>query len=207
MGEKTQPMTTVLRTVRWLALGAIVGLGAAWAMKIWVGDHAAPQAIATAAIGGPFELVDQDGKTWTEKSLLGKYAIVYFGYTYCPDACPTALIAISQALDELGPKAAKFLPVFVTIDPERDTVKQIGAYVRTVDDRLVGLTGSAEQVARAAKAYRVFYRKVTPEGSAEYLMDHTSLIYLMGPDGKYVAHFSHEMPVEKIVETLRRYAG
>ncbi|MBI1244397.1 MAG: redoxin domain-containing protein [Alphaproteobacteria bacterium] len=200
-------MTTVLRTVRWLALGAIVGLGAAWAMKVWVGDHASPQSIATAAIGGPFELVDQNGKTRTEKDLLGKYTIIYFGYTYCPDACPTALLAISQALDMLGAKADDFQPVFVTVDPERDTAKQMGEYVRTVDERFIGLTGSAEQVAKAAKAYRVFYRKVTPEGSSEYLMDHTSLIYLMGPDGKYLAHFSHETPVEKIAETLRRYAG
>ncbi len=207
MSERPNPTTTILRTVRWLALGAIVGLGAAWAMKYWALDVASPQSVATAAIGGPFELVDQDGRTRTEADLRGKYSIIYFGYTFCPDACPTALLAVSQALDALGPKADRFLPVFVTIDPERDTVQQMAGYVRAVDDRLMGLTGTAEQVAKAAKAYRVFFRKVTPEGSADYLMDHTSLVYVMGPDGKYVAHFSHETPVEKIVEILRRYAG
>jgi len=202
------PSTTVLRTVRWLAVGAIVGLGAAWGVKFWSDSGTPPHAVATAAIGGPFELVDQNGRTRTEADIAGRFALIYFGFTYCPDACPTALIAISEALDRIGPAAAaRIQPVFVSVDPERDTVAQMSAYVTAIDERLMGLTGTPEQVARAARAYRVFYRKATPQGSAEYLVDHTSLIYLMGPDGKYVAHFSHETPVERIEEALRRAVG
>ncbi len=201
------PSSTVLRTVRWLAVGAVLGLGAAWGVKFW-SDGAVPQTVATAAIGGPFELVDQTGRTRTEADLVGKFSLIYFGFTYCPDACPTALLAISEALDRIGPAAAaRIQPVFITVDPERDTVAQMQAYVTAIDERLMGLTGSAEQVARAARAYRVFYRKATPKDSAEYLVDHTSLIYLMGPDGRYIAHFSHETSVERIEETLRRSLG
>jgi protein SCO1/2 len=198
----------VLRTVRWLALGALVGLGAAWGVKFWNESNApSPSALGGAAIGGPFELVDQGGATRTEKDLLGRHALIYFGFTYCPDACPTALIAMAEALDRLGPDASRVQPVFVSVDPERDTVEAMAAYVRAVDDRLMGLTGTPEQVARAARAYRVFYRKSTPAGSADYLVDHTSLIYLMGPDGRYVAHFSHEASPDRIVEGVRRALG
>jgi protein SCO1/2 len=115
---------------------------------------------------------------------------------------------MSEALDRIGPAlAAKVQPVFVSVDPDRDTVAQIASYVTAVDERLMGLTGTPEQVARAARADRVFYKKTNPAGSSEYLVDHTSLIYLMGPDGKYVAHFSHETPVERMAETLRRAVG
>jgi cytochrome oxidase Cu insertion factor (SCO1/SenC/PrrC family) len=204
----SNPTSIVLRTVRWLAVGAVLGLGAAWGVKFWSDAGAPPPGIATAAIGGAFELVDQTGRTRTEADLAGKFSLIYFGFTYCPDACPTALLAMSEALDRVGPAlAARVQPVFVTVDPERDTVQQMNAYVTAIDDRLMGLTGSAEQVARAARAYRVFYRKATPKDSADYLVDHTSLIYLMGPDGKYVSHFTHETSVERIEETLRRTLG
>ncbi|MBI3507189.1 MAG: SCO family protein [Proteobacteria bacterium] len=201
------PSATVLRTVRWLAVGAVIGLGAAWGVKFWSDANPPVQGLATAAIGGPFELVDQSGRTRTEADLLGHYSLIYFGFTYCPDACPTALLAIAEALDRLGPAAARIQPVFITVDPERDTVSQMASYVGAVDERLMGLTGTPEQVAKAARAYRVFYRKTIPAGSAEYLVDHTSLIYLMDPNGKYVAHFSHETPVDRIEEVLRRAVG
>jgi cytochrome oxidase Cu insertion factor (SCO1/SenC/PrrC family) len=201
------PSTTVLRIVRWLALGAVLGLGAAWGVKFWSDDRAQSTLVSATAIGGPFELVDQNGRTRTQDDLLGRFALIYFGFTYCPDACPTALVAMAEALDRLGPAAARIQPVFVSVDPERDTVPVMAAYVAAVDERLMGLTGTPEQVARAARAYRVFYRKATPTGSAEYLVDHTSLIYLMDPQGKYVAHFSHETPVERIEEVLRRAVG
>ncbi len=201
------PSATVLRIVRWLAFGAVLGLGAAWGVKFWSDDRAQSTLVSGTAIGGPFELVDQNGRTRTQDDLLGRFALIYFGFTYCPDACPTALVAMAEALDRLGPAASRIQPVFVSVDPERDTVAQMAAYVAAVDERLMGLTGTPEQVARAARAYRVFYRKATPTGSAEYLVDHTSLIYLMDPQGKYVAHFSHETPVERIEEVLRRAVG
>jgi protein SCO1/2 len=178
----------------------------AWAAHLWTAERTAP-AISASAIGGPFELVDQTGTKRTEADLKGKYALIYFGYTYCPDACPTALLAMAEALDQIGPLAAKVRPVFFTVDPERDTVAQMASYVAAVDERLLGLTGTADQVGKAAKAYRVYFRKTTPSGSSDYLVDHTSLIYLMDPDGRYVAHFTHETPPARIAETLKRYLG
>jgi cytochrome oxidase Cu insertion factor (SCO1/SenC/PrrC family) len=203
----TVPASRILKTIRWLALGASVGLGAAWAVHLWApmgmsGDMGAK--VAASAIGGPFELVDQTGRTRTQADLSGKFALIYFGFTYCPDACPTALVAMAEALDQIGPLAARVQPVFVTVDPERDTVAQMASYVAAVDDRLWGLTGTPAQIAQAAKAYRVFYRKATPKDGGEYLVDHTSLIYLMGPDGAYRAHFSHETTPERMAETLRK---
>jgi len=195
-------MSGVLKTVRWLTLGAALGLGAAWAVHWW-SPRDAVQSVAAAAIGGPFELIDQTGRTRTQADLAGKYALIYFGFIYCPDACPTALLAMAEALDQLGPLGARIQPVFVSVDPERDTVAQMAAYIEAVDARFWGLTGTPEQVAKAAKAYRVFFRKVTPPGSAEYLVDHTSLVYVMGPNGAYRAHFTHETPPERMAQILR----
>jgi len=196
----------LLKTIRLLAAGSILGLGAAWAIHLWAPADMGTQ-VATAAIGGPFELVDQTGRIRTQADLRGKFVLIYFGYTFCPDACPTALVAMAEALDQIGPLAARVQPVFVTVDPERDTVAQMAAYVAAVDDRLWGLTGSAAQVAQAAKAYRVFFRKATPQGGGEYLVDHTSLVYLMGPDGAYRAHFTHETTPERIAEILRQFTS
>lgn len=195
-------MSGVLKTIRWLTLGVALGLGAAWAVHLW-SPRDAVQTVSASAIGGPFELLDQTGRTRTQADLVGKFSLIYFGFTYCPDACPTALLAMAEALDQLGPLAAKIQPVFVSVDPERDTVAQMAAYVAAVDERLWGLTGSPEQIAKAAKAYRVFYRKVTPPGTAEYLVDHTSLVYVMGPNGAYRAHFTHETTPERMVQILR----
>lgn len=195
----------ILKTIRFIVLGAIVGLGAAWGFHFWQGANAPdPASLAGDAIGGPYELVDQNGTIRRDTDFRGKFVMIYFGFTFCPDACPTALLGMAQALDDIGPLADRVQPIFVSIDPDRDTVAQMKSYVEAVDPRLIGLTGSAAQVASAAKAYRVFYRKVTPPGMSDYLMDHTSLIYLMGPDGKYLDHFSHETPPDKIAERLRR---
>jgi cytochrome oxidase Cu insertion factor (SCO1/SenC/PrrC family) len=196
---------SILKIIRFLTLGAIVGLAGAWGYHFWqAGNAPDPAALTGDSIGGPFELVDQNGVTRRDTEFRGKFMLIYFGFTYCPDACPTALVGIAEALDQIGPLAARVQPIFVSIDPDRDTVEQMNSYVGAVDPRLIGLTGSAAQVAAAAKSYRVFYRKVTPPGMSEYLMDHTSLIYLMGPDGKFLAHFSHETPPERIAEILRR---
>lgn len=160
---------------------------------------------APAPIGGPFELTDHDGRTVTAGDFKGRFFLVYFGYTYCPDICPTALTTMAEALDHLGVEGRDIVPLFVTVDPARDTAEHLKMYVEYFHPRLIGLTGSEEQVAATAKAYRVFYARVEDENSDadDYLMDHTSIIYLMGPDGRYRTHFSHGATPEIIAERIR----
>lgn len=159
--------------------------------------------------GGPFTLTDQDGHPRTDADFRGKFLLIFFGYTTCPDICPTDLTDIARALDRLPPKlAARVQPVFVTIDPARDTPALLKDYVANFSPRLIGLTGTEEQVRAAAKAYRVHRSKVVPEGAASadgYLMSHSTLTYLMGPDGRFVTLFPHDTPPEKMAATLSRY--
>jgi len=183
------------------ALVAVVALGAvAW-------RYLSPEASDGAAvqIGGPFNLVDQHGRQVTEADFHGRYMLIYFGYTYCPDVCPTELQAMSQAIDRLGEAGEKVTPVFITVDPERDTVEQLAGYAEHFHPRLVALTGSQEQVTAAAKAYRVYFRKVEDESTTEYLMDHSSIIYFMGPEGRFLTHFSYGTPPEEMAEKMRNY--
>jgi len=160
----------------------------------------------SALIGGPFSLTDQSGQRRSEADLKGRYALVYFGYTYCPDICPTSLSTMTQGLDLLAEqapdKAQAVLPVFVTVDPERDTVAALASYAGHFHPRLLALTGTLEEVAAAAKAYRIFYQKVEEPGASDYLMDHSSVIYLMGPDGSYLTHFTHASTAEDIAKGL-----
>jgi protein SCO1/2 len=150
--------------------------------------------------------VDHTGKTVTQADYAGKLLLIYFGYTYCPDVCPTELQIVSQVMDELGGDAEDVQPIFITVDPERDTVEAMASYVDSFHPKLIGLTGSVEQVTKAAKAYRVYYAKVKDEdSSADYLMDHTSFIYLMGRDGQYLAHFPPNSDPEKIAEKVRSF--
>lgn len=158
-----------------------------------------------AAIGGPFNLIDQHGRTVSDESLRGRYLLIYFGYTYCPDVCPTELQAMSQALDALGPDGDKVTPVFITVDPARDTVEQLAGYAEHFHPRLLTLTGSERQVADAAKVYRVYYKKVESEDSSDYLMDHSSIIYLMGPDGGFLTHFAYGTEPAVMAEGIRKY--
>jgi len=156
-------------------------------------------------IGGPFTMLDQDGRTVTEADFAGRYMLVYFGYTYCPDVCPTSLSVMADALDVLGAKADKIVPVFVTVDPERDIPEFLKEYIVHFHPRLVGLTGTPEQVAKMAKAYKVFYQKVGDGyGDGDYLMDHSSITYLIGPDGQFISHFGHGTGPETIAEQLAR---
>lgn len=160
---------------------------------------------AAVAVGGPFNLIDQHGATVTEADFRGSYTLIYFGYTYCPDVCPTELQSMSQAVDALGAAGDKVTPVFITVDPERDTVEQLAGYAEHFHPRLVALTGSAEQVAAAAKAYRVYYKKVTEEGSTDYLMDHSSIVYLMDPEGRFLTHFSFGTSAEQMAEKIKEF--
>jgi protein SCO1/2 len=159
-----------------------------------------------ALIGGAFALTDQKGRRRSEADLEGRYSLVYFGYTYCPDICPTSLSTMTQGLDLLAEtqpaKAAAVLPVFITVDPERDTVAALAEYAVHFHPRLLALTGTPEEIAGAAKAYRIYYQKVEDAGASDYLMDHSSIIYLMGPDGSYLTHFTHASTAEEIAAGL-----
>ena len=161
-----------------------------------------PVSIGIAQVGGPFNLVNQDGKRVTEKDFRGTYMLVFFGYTYCPDVCPTTLQVMTAALDAMGAKAASIQPIFVTIDPERDTPEILKAYVGNFGSRLIGLTGGAEDIAAAARAYRVYYKKIDQPGGKDYLMDHSSIIYLMGPDGAFLKHFTYTTDAKQLAAGL-----
>ena len=164
-----------------------------------------PIGSGTALIGGPFTMINQKGETVTEQNFKGHYTIYFFGFTFCPDVCPTELQVLSAALKELGANADKITPVFVSVDPERDTPKIIGEYVSSFDPRLVGLTGSPEQVAAMAKAFHIFYQKVpNPKDPKDYEMDHSSIIYLMGPDGTFVKHFPYSTDAKALALDLKR---
>jgi protein SCO1/2 len=153
-------------------------------------------------IGGAFELVDHTGRAVTQADFAGDFMLVYFGFTSCPDICPTAMQAVAQALDDLGGKAARVRPVLITVDPERDTPAVLADYVANFHPRLVGLTGTPEQVAAAARAYKVYYAKV-PSEEGDYVMDHSAILYLMGPDGRYIRHFTHGDGADEIAAALR----
>ena len=181
-----------------LSIASIVLVYTPWGRSLWTGSVE----VGTAGIGGPFQLTDQNGKPRTDADFRGQYLLVFFGYSNCPDTCPTTLQTLSQALDKLGPAAAHVTPIFVTIDPERDTVAALKDYAQNFHPRLVTLTGSADQIAAVAKEYRVYYAKAGD--GPNYSMDHTALIYLMGPDGRYLANFPPQISADEIVKDLRQ---
>jgi protein SCO1 len=157
-----------------------------------------------AAIGGPFQLTDQSGQTVTEKSLIGRPTLIFFGFTHCPDVCPTELFQISELLRAMGKDADRVNAYFVSVDPERDTQAAMKDYLSSFDPHLKGLTGDADAVAKAVSDYRVYAKKV-PLKDGDYTMDHTALIYLMDRDGKFVAPFNLNRKPEEAAADLRRY--
>ena len=154
-------------------------------------------------VGGQFTLTDQTGKQLSDTDFRGKLMIVYFGYTYCPDVCPTDLMAITQALDALGPAAGEVQPVFITIDPERDT-KVLADYVSAFHHSLVGLTGSLDEIRKVANSYKAFYVKVQDERSGDYSIDHAGVIYLMGRNGEYLGFMPPQTNPNRLTEVLRK---
>jgi cytochrome oxidase Cu insertion factor (SCO1/SenC/PrrC family) len=158
-----------------------------------------------AKVGGHFELVDHTGAIRTEADFKGKYLLVYFGYSFCPDICPAALYNISQALQHLNEKTRRQIqPLFISVDPERDTVETLRIYMENYHPAFVALTGTPAQVDQALKAYRVYAKKATPDGtSTEYLIDHSSVVYVMDRQGRYVTSFNHTTEPEKIVQILQ----
>jgi protein SCO1/2 len=153
-------------------------------------------------IGGPFALVDQTGTPRSDQDFRGKLLLVYFGFTYCPDICPTDLQAISLAIDQLGTAGGKVQPLFITVDPERDTAAHLAEYVGMFHPRLIGLTGDAAAIRKAAEAYKVYYARV--ETGTDYTVDHSAFMYLMDADGKYLGFLPPGTTPERIAEAIRQ---
>jgi protein SCO1/2 len=154
-------------------------------------------------IGGPFALTDHQGRARHDSDFQGKLMLVYFGFTFCPDICPTDLLSISQAVDLLGADGELVQPLFITVDPERDTAEHLAQYVSLFHPRLIGLTGEGDAIRRAADAYKVYYAKVKT-GGADYTVDHTAFIYLMGAHGEYLGFFPPSTPAEKIADAIKQ---
>jgi protein SCO1/2 len=202
-----------------IALAVLVGLMLAGGVALWQVNKDETRIVAlrqeaqqvqpqqtvppnTSKIGGPFNLTDQDGKKVTDAKYRGKYLLVYFGYTYCPDLCPTGLQSIAHALDQLGDDAKKVQPLYVTIDPARDTPAKLKEYIASFHPQIVGLTGTAAQIASVAKEYQVYYARGEQVDEHDYIMDHSSLIYLMDPQGNFVTTFPEEVDPTAIVKAL-----
>jgi protein SCO1 len=196
------------RTTRVLLMSAafLAGLVLCFGVIMLVsGRLSSPVAQQIAAIGGPFKLTDQNGKEFTDQDLKGRPFLVFFGFTHCPDVCPTALFEVSEILRKLGPDADRTRALFITVDPERDTPAVIKDYLSSFDPRLIGLTGDAAAIAAVAKAYRVYFKKVPLDQGGGYTMDHTAIVYLMDKEGRFVAPFSLKRTTDAAAADLRKH--
>jgi len=175
-----------------------------WMVNERLGQTSGLSRIASAVpVGGPFELVDDSGAAVTERSFGDRHLLIFFGYSFCPDVCPTELSRMASALDRLEPADVRQVqPLFITIDPERDTPELMAAYVEQFHPEIVGLTGTAEQIAEVARAYRVFYAKVDTGDPDYYLMDHSSFTYFMAPDGSNIAVFPYDTPPDEMAKVI-----
>jgi protein SCO1/2 len=194
------------RTARLLlALGAFTAGLVLFTAVIFIVTGRTPGPIAvSSAVGGPFKLVDQDAKPITDQDMKGRPFLVFFGFTHCPDICPTTLFDISEMFRALGPDAKGVRALFVTVDPERDTPPVLKDYLSSFDPRIIGVTGDAAAVASVEKIYRVYAKKV-PLDDGSYTMDHTALVYLMNKDGAFVAPFNMKRRPEEAAAELKRY--
>ena len=190
----------------WLALVCIV-----FSVPVAADDAAGPSPqeliegllSGQAPVGGPFELTDQTGRRRTDADFRGKLVVLYFGYTYCPDVCPTELQSISLALDKLGKAAEAVQPLFITVDPERDTPARLAEYVSSFHPRLIGLTGSVAEIRKTAIAYRTFFVKNSATAPGEYSVDHTGFIYVVGKDGRYLGFLPPGAAPDAIADAIR----
>jgi len=188
-----------------LSTAFLAGLVLCLAVVLVVTDRvSAPPVQQVAAIGGPFTLTDQDGRTVTEADVKGKPFLVFFGFTHCPEVCPTTLFDVSEIFRKLGTDADKMRALFITVDPEQDTVPTLKEYMSSFDTHVSALTGDLSDIAKVAKEYRVYYKKV-PLDQGGYTMDHTAIVYLMDKDGRFVSPFSLKRTPEASVAELRKY--
>jgi protein SCO1/2 len=198
-------MTARSTRVVLIAAAFLAGLALCFGVVLIVtGRLSAPAAQQIAAIGGPFKLVDQNGKVVTDQDMKGHPFLVFFGFTHCPDVCPTTLFEVSEIMRALGPDADRTRALFITVDPERDTPAAMKDYLSSFDPHLSGLTGDPATIAAVAKAYRVYYKKV-PLDEGGYTMDHTAIVYLMDKDGRFVSPFSLKRTPDAAAADLRRY--
>lgn len=190
-----------------MSLAAVVGVGVGLLGWTLVGPK--PQAptqqtyAGTADIGGPFALTTHEGLEVTHETYEGQYTLVYFGYTFCPDVCPLGLMLMQDVMELLGPDANDIQPLFITVDPERDTPAILKDFIEPFHPRLIGLTGTAEAVSEVAEAYKMYYRRAEFEDVDGYGIDHMNIFYLMGPDGAYVAHFLSPTSPKDVAEAIR----
>jgi protein SCO1/2 len=184
--------------------GLVLAIAVGWGAYSLVGVFEAERpGVGQVSIGGPFSLVDHTGERVSEADFKGRHMLLYFGYTFCPDVCPTELQAMSEALDALGPDAARVQPVFISIDPERDTPEVLADYRQHFHDDFRMLTGTPAEVRAAAKVFRIFFTKVDDGGSDDYLMDHSSVVYLLDEAGRYVAHFGPNTAPDEMARRIR----
>jgi protein SCO1 len=195
MDRTTRPLVVVAAFACSLLIGLLVVYGLVGGFR---------GVTAPAAIGGPFQLTDQTGQTVTEKNLLGRPTLIFFGFTHCPDVCPTSLFEISEVLRAMGGDADRVNAYFISVDPERDTAAAMKDYLSSFDPHLKGLTGDAGAVAKVISGFRVYAKKV-PLKDGDYTMDHTALIYLMDRDGKFVRPFDLKRTPEAAAADLKRY--
>lgn len=198
----TRRMQLVLIFAAAVAL-TLAGVAATFLLR----DAPLQQSSGKALVGGPFTLTSHTGERVSDSKFRGRYMLVAFGYTYCPDVCPAELQIMSAALDELGKDAEEIQPIFITIDPERDTPAVLKDYMTNFHPRFVGLTGTPEEIAAAARAYRVYYAKAKDSGTTDYLMDHSSIIYLMGKDGEFLKHFPYGTDAKSLAYGIRTAIG
>ena len=195
------------RTLRPLVIAAAFFAGLALCLGIIVlagGRGGVTDGTKAAAIGGPFHLIDQNGEPFSDQDLKGKSFLVFFGFTHCPDACPTTLFEISEIMSELGSAADRTAALFITVDPERDTSEALKDYLSSFDPHVRGLSGDPTDVAAVAKAYRVYYRKIPLDGG-DYTMDHTAIVYLMDKEGRFVSPFNMRRTADIAAAELRKH--
>ncbi len=207
-------MKVGMRRLLQVTLGALAGLVIAFGVVWWTVEPPPTVVRLTEAVasgpqvGGPFTLTDHTGRKVSEADFAGRFMLIYFGFTYCPDICPTEMQTFAEVMDRLGPLADRVQPLLITVDPARDTPEHLAGYVMLFHPRLVGLTGTEAQIAQVARAYRVYYAKTEVKGPDTYLMDHSAAVYLMGPDGRFVSIFGRGVPAERIADQIRaRIAG
>ena len=195
------------RALRLLVIFAAFFAGLALCLGVIVlagGRGGVTGGVKTAAIGGPFRLIDQNGEPFSDTDLRGKSFLVFFGFTHCPDVCPTTLFDISEIMRNLGSDADRTAAVFITVDPERDTPEALKEYLSSFDPHVRGLSGDLADIAAVAKAYRVYYRKVPLEGG-DYTMDHTAIVYLMDKEGQFVSPFNMRRTADVAAAELRKH--
>lgn len=188
-----------------LIAGAVAAVAAIPSLRQAILPAPMQKSSGKALIGGPFKLVNHRGETVTDQTYRGKYTLVYFGFTHCPDICPASLQVISVAIEKLGKDADKIVPLFISVDPDRDTVEKMADYVGSFNPRIVGLTGTEAAVRQAARAYRVYYAKVeNKDYPDDYTVDHSSFYYLMDDKGEFVTHFPHGINADDLSKAIAK---